>query len=136
MGADGNQAAKALVAQYFAAFSAGDVTRLLSMMTDDSTWWVSGAVDGFSGTYGKKQLGELLGGVADIYKTGALQVRPHSMIAEGGKVAVEATSHGELKNGRIYQSRYHFLVETRDGKISAVREYMDTLHAKQVFFEP
>ncbi|MET0545518.1 MAG: nuclear transport factor 2 family protein [Caulobacterales bacterium] len=131
-----NQSAKDLVARYFATFSTGNVSGLLSMMTDDSVWWVSGSVDGFSGSYGKQQFGQLLAGVAGVYKTGALQITPHAMIAEDGKVAVEAQAYGELKNGRVYQSKYHFLVETRDGKISAVREYMDTLHAKQVFFEP
>ena len=37
--------------------------------------------------------------------------------AEGDRVAVEAESHGELKNGKTYNNTYHFLFVFRDGKI-------------------
>ena len=130
------EADKELAARFFAAFSTGDVPAILALMHDDATWWVSGNVKGFSGTYDKATLGQLLAGVKDVYRQGALRIRPLSMIAENGKVAVEAESYAELKNGRIYNSSYHFLVETRDGLILRVREYMDTLHAQQVFFDP
>ena len=35
---------------------------------------------------------------------------------------------GELRNGRIYNQEYHFSMTIRDGKISGVREYLDTQH--------
>ena len=53
----------------------------------------------------------------------------------GSKVALEVESRGELTNGRIYDQRYHFLIELRDGKICAVREYLDTQHAHSVWFQ-
>ena len=55
-------------------------------------------------------------------------------IAEGERVAMEAESYGELTNGRVYNQHYHFVFEFRDGKISAVREYLDTQHAHAVWF--
>lgn len=128
--------AKAVVARFFATFSAGDIPGLMGMMDDEGSWWVSGSVTGFSGAHGKQALGELLGGVKDIYRDGALRITPSSMIAEGDKVAVEAEGWAELLNGRVYNSRYHFLVELRNGKILHVREYMDSLHARQIFFDP
>lgn len=128
--------AKAIVARFFATFSQGDIAGLMGMMDDEGSWWVSGSVTGFSGTHGKRALGELLGGVKDIYRDGALRITPASMIAEGDIVAVEAEGLAELHNGRVYNSRYHFLVELRNDKVLHVREYMDTLHAQQVFFEP
>ena len=42
-------------------------------------------------------------------------------------------SSGDLKNGRRYRQHYHFLIEFRDGRISAVREYLDTQHAHDVW---
>ncbi len=128
--------AKATVARFFATFSAGDVPGLLAMMDDESSWWVSGSVDGFSGEHGKQAFGKLLAGVKDVYRDGALRITPHAMIAEGNFVAVEAEGWAELTNGRIYNSRYHFAVELREGKILRVREYMDSLHARQIFFDP
>jgi ketosteroid isomerase-like protein len=58
------------------------------------------------------------------------------VIAEGDKVAIEAESSGDLKNGRKYRQRYHFKLELRDGKISAVREYLDTHHVWDVWVRP
>jgi ketosteroid isomerase-like protein len=55
-------------------------------------------------------------------------------VAEGDKLALEAESYGELTNGRIYNQHYHFLIEFRDGKICAVREYLDTQHAHAVWY--
>jgi hypothetical protein len=48
-------------------------------------------------------------------------------------VAVEAEAFGKLTNGKVYHSPLHLLVEIRDGKIQAVREYMDTYHVYDVF---
>ena len=125
---------KAVVADFLAAFSRGDVEGVVNRMTEDATWWVSGTIQGMSGTYARLELATLLEGVKQVYKQGALQIAPLSMIAEGDKVAVEAESFAELQNGRVYQNLYHFLFWVRDGKIAEVREYMDTMHAKDIFF--
>lgn len=87
-----------------------------------------------SGSYDREGLGALLGGVTSVYENGALEVTPNSAIAQGDRVAVEATSYAKLKNGRVYQNQYHFLFEIRDGKILSVKEYMDTKHAYDIFF--
>jgi uncharacterized protein len=56
-----------------------------------------------------------------------------SVIAEGDRLAVEVQSQGDLKNGRRYRQQYHFAIELRDGRICAVREYLDTQHAYDVW---
>jgi uncharacterized protein len=127
---------KAIVADFLQTFSRGDVQGVLQKMTADATWWVSGTIEGMSGKYEKRALGELLEGVKAVYKKGAMQFRPVAMIAEGPFVAVEADSYAELNNGRIYNNHYHLLFELRDGKVLRVKEYMDTQHAYSVFFGP
>lgn len=127
---------KAAVAALLEAFSRGDVPAMVALMTDDATWWVGGAIEGLSGTYGRDQFAALVEGAKEAYKTGALKIWPTGMVAEGDKVAVEAQSHAELHNGRIYANSYHLLVTVRDGMVSAVKEYCDTLHMKQIFFDP
>ena len=127
---------KAIVGDFLATFSRGDVAGVLQRMADDATWWVSGTIEGMSGTYEKKTFGALLEGVKAVYKTGALQLRPKSMVAEASFVAVEASSYAELSNGRIYNNQYHLLFEICDGKVLRVREYMDTQHAHAIFFSP
>jgi len=128
--------AKTVVADFLSTFSTGNVDAILDAMADGATWHVSGRIQGMSGTYAKAQLGELLRGAVALYREGALRITPTSMIAEGNKVAVEAESFATLTNGRVYDNRYHFLFEVAGDKILGVREYMDTMHAWDVFFKP
>jgi ketosteroid isomerase-like protein len=125
---------KRIVADYIEAFSSGDVPKLLAMMDDDGDWWVSGSIEGMSGIYGKVAFGALLQSVKPIYKEGALEITPSSMVAEGDRVAVEAACHAELTDGRVYANRYHLLFELRGGRVLHVKEYMDTQHALETFF--
>ena len=127
---------KAVVTDFMATFSRGDVEGVLERMAEGATWWVSGTIAGMSGTYGRTEFGRLLEGVKTVYKTGALQLTPKSMIAEGPFVAVEAESYAELHNGRVYSNRYHLLLEIRGGKVLRVKEYMDTQHAFATFMAP
>jgi uncharacterized protein len=128
------EANKALVAEFFATFSTGNVPAILDMMDDAGSWWVSGRLEGLSGSYSKADFGPLLEGAKTLYVDKALRITPTSMIAEGDKVAVEADGHAALTDGRVYAPGYHFLVVLKDGKIFEVREYMDTAHAKDIFF--
>lgn len=127
---------KKRVEDFFATFSRGDVDGVLDAMADDATWWVSGNLEGMSGTYEKATFGPLLRGATAMYVEGALRITPTAMIAEGDSVAVEAEGFATMTSGRIYQPRYHFLVEVKQGKIWRVREYMDTMHAWETFFRP
>lgn len=123
------------VAEHFAeVFSTGDVDAILECMHPEATYWVAGSIEGMSGTYTREQFGDLLRGVTEAYSGGALPITPTGAIAQGNKVAVEATSRAELKNGRVYANTYHFLFEVKDGLVFRVKEYMDTHHAVEIFY--
>lgn len=126
--------AKTVVRDFLATFSRGDVEGVLAAMTEDATWWVSGAIEGMSGTYTKQDFGPLMAGAASLYRERALRITPSSMVAEGAKVAVEAEGFATMEDGRIYENRYHFLFEVADGKVRQIKEYMDTMHARSIFF--
>lgn len=125
---------KALVASFFETFSTGNVPAIIDAMSDDGSWWVSGKLEGMSGSYTAAGLAPLLVGANAGYKAGALRITPTAMIAEGDKVAVEANGYAELLDGREYDCQYHFLITIRGGKVADVKEYMDTQHAKETFF--
>jgi ketosteroid isomerase-like protein len=57
------------------------------------------------------------------------------MIAEGERIAVQADSYGEMKNGKIYDNAYHFVFTFDDGKIKEVQEYCCTYTVFEVFGE-
>lgn len=124
------EANKGVVLGFFENFSAGKFDDALGMMSDDATWWVAGKFE-LSGTKTKAEFAELVKGIGSAMPNG-LKITPKGLLAEGDSVAVEAESYGELANGKVYNNEYHFLIELADGKISAVREYLDTMHAKEI----
>ena len=128
---------KRLVSEFFARFSRSDIAGALHAMTDDATWRVPGKAELMpaAGDYDKERLGRLFHRMVGRLKDG-LTMTVKGLVAEGDKVAVEVVSHGELVNGRVYDQEYHFLMTVRDGKISAVREYLDTQHAFAVWVQP
>jgi hypothetical protein len=124
---------KQLVTEFHEVFSTGDVDRILSYMAPEATWWVAGNIP-LSGTYDVDGMRELFSGVGGGVEGGAIKLTPKAMTAEGERVAVETESYAKLNNGRIYNNDYHFLFIVRDGKIHAVKEYLDTIHTNEVFF--
>jgi len=130
------EANKDLVAEFMEVFSAGDVDKILSYLSDSATWWVGGTIEGISGTKDKAAFGEMLASLSGLATTGAIRLTPHAWTAEGDRVAVETESYCELSNGRIYNNAYHFLFTLRDGRIESVKEYLDTEHTRAVFLAP
>ncbi len=130
------EANKDLVAEFMEVFSAGDVDKILSYLSDSATWWVGGAIEGISGTKDKAVFGEMLASLSGLATTGGIRLTPHAWTAEGDRVAVETESCCELRKGRIYNNAYHFLFTVRDGRIESVKEYLDTEHTRAVFLTP
>lgn len=122
---------KALVTKFWDAFSASKFDAALGMLSDDATWWVAGST-ALSGKYTKPEFKELLGNVTGSAPQG-IKVTPKQLTAEDNRVSVEAESYAEISNGKTYRNIYHFMMECRDGKICAVREYLDTEHVTEVF---
>jgi uncharacterized protein len=128
---------KQLAAEFFARLTAKDAVGAIALMTDDATWWIAGKpeVFPFAGVHDKERLGRLFASMGKQLKAG-LTMTVKSAIGEGDKVAMEVESFGELRNGRTYQQQYHFLIACRDGKISSVKEYLDTQHAHAIWVAP
>jgi len=121
---------KQTVTRFLELFSSGAVKETMAMMTDDATWWVAGTMP-ISGTYTKLQFEKLLSGVLDVC-TGPIRIEPRNWTAEGDRIALEAESFVDTRNGRTYNNLYHFKFKVRDGKIASVREYLDTMHANAI----
>ena len=125
---------RAAVRRLFELFTASDIDGVLALMTEDATWLIPGKkeLSPTAGLYSKEKIGRLFHRMLDGL-AGGLRMTVTSLLAEGDRVAAEVTSSGDLKNGRRYRQEYHFLIEFRDGKICAVREYLDTQHAHDVW---
>ena len=128
---------KQIASEFFSRFSANDIDGALDTMADDATWWIAGrlASTPVAGTQSKTRIARIFYRMVE-QTTDGLRMTVKSMTAEADRVALEMESYGKLKNGRIYQQEYHTLMVIRDGKISAVREYLDTQHVFEVWFKP
>jgi uncharacterized protein len=128
---------KAIARQFFDRFTASDIDGALATMTDDATWWINGKAERMpsAGRHDKAHIARLFRRMLERMPGGlAMQVK--NVIAEGDQVALEVESSGDLIDGRLYRQSYHFLMAFRGGKIAAVREYLDTQHAFEVWFAP
>ncbi len=128
---------KAIAYHFFERFTASDIEGVLDTMSDDATWWIPGKKERSpaAGLYSKEKIGRLFHRMVNSLKSG-LKMTVVSCIAEGDQVALEVVSSGDLKNGREYRQEYHMLLKFRDGKITSVREYLDTQHANDVWATP
>ena len=127
---------KAIASEFFERVSTNDIAGALAKLTYDATWWIAGKAGSAPvvGSHSKDKIGRLFYRIASQMRTG-LTMTIKGMVAEGDNVALEVESYGELKNGRIYNQEYHFLMVIREGKISTVREYLDTQHVNAVWFQ-
>ncbi|MGW7519438.1 nuclear transport factor 2 family protein [Streptomyces sp. NPDC054796] len=104
---------------------------LLSCLTDDVEWWMSGAPG--DGYITKEQFRAMLKPL-DTLTDGPLVITPTAWTIQGARVAVEAYSTMKLKNRRDYRNHYHFLFEISGGKISTYHEHHDTAHVNSTMW--
>ncbi len=127
---------KAVVQAYFDAVNAGHLAdHLLDFMTEDVTWWIQKASPSAGVYEGKAGVKRLFAIDIPIFSR-ALEVKILRMVGEGDTVVAEAEIRTANKDGKEYVNQYSFWMDIRDGKICRVREYLDTLYAQKVLFDP
>lgn len=125
-------AGKQLVHNFLAAMNRMDVDAIGALLTDDATWTMPGDLP-VSGRYEGRAavLGDFLANAAALFEPGSLRFEPQTIVAEGRHAIAEYTGTGRAADGqREYRNRYCMVFELRDGRISAVREYLDTAHVR------
>lgn len=126
-----------IAVEFFRRIDHNDVAGALALLADDVNYWILGdrAVTPSAGDHDKSAMSKLFHVMFKTFKDG-LRMRVLGTTTEADRVALEVESRGELKNGRVYQQKYHILMTIRDGRITAVREYLDTQHVHEVWFKP
>jgi ketosteroid isomerase-like protein len=120
---------KRLVREFLDHYAHARYEAALAMLAPDARWWIPGHPQEFpaAGWADKATVERRLAANLKLLPHG-IEIIAGDMTAEGERVAVEAESKAKLVNGTIYHNRYHFLFVVRDGRIHAVKEYLDTLH--------
>jgi ketosteroid isomerase-like protein len=124
---------KKVVLGFTEALSSADLEAVQAAFADDATWWFPGSLP-WSGTHkGKKAiLQDLFGQAFPFIEPGTLSIQVRNAIGEGDFVAAEWVVRCKNTKGRDYENYYHAMFEVKEGKIQTVREYVDTLHVKEV----
>lgn len=126
MGADTLESNKAVATGLFHAANAEGFGAALQTLADDAVWWTS------MGTKSKQDMLDTAQGLS-LVLAGPIRFEIDTVTAEDDRVAIEARSQADLKNGRRYANKYHFLIRVRAGQIVEVREHCDTHHAIETF---
>ena len=125
---------KAVVRRYVAALQRGDDVR--SMFAEDAIWTLAAGELPISGTWHGRDaiLNEFLGGALRYYKPGSIALEITGTLAEDDRVVLQWTTRATTREGRPYENECIGVFTIRNGRIQAVREYMDTLYASTSVF--
>ncbi len=114
--------------------SSGDLEKLRLLLHEDATWTVMAT--GIPGAGEKKGhkgiIDEFLGPIRGMFVPGDPKIHVDRIIAQGPFVAAEARGLGRFKNGKEYSNRYAFVLEIKDDKVFALREYMDSYYVSTI----
>ena len=127
---------KRVVQRYLDALVGGDVDTIRDSFADDATWTVVSDLP-FAGPWcGRDRIvTDFLGGVVSaLFEAGSHVFEFPMMIGEGETVALEWRVQARTAAGQAYENNYCGLFVIRDGRIAAVREYLDTQYAAELLF--
>jgi ketosteroid isomerase-like protein len=129
---------KDVVRRYFAAVNAGDLTTIAALLDEEVTFWVPPSLPDGVEFVGKAMVLKLFTESVGLYDPSAgLSVTIHSLTADEDRVAAELQIRGRAAaGGAEYENWYHFLFRVRDGRITSIREHLDSLYAYRTLFVP
>ena len=103
------------------------------LITDDFEFEMMGRLPGVAPMRGKDAFLKSTPKMLKAMFPNGLNMKVHTVIAEGPQVAIQAESDTTAGNGKKYANRYHFYMRFKGDKIEQVREYNDTNHVREVF---
>jgi ketosteroid isomerase-like protein len=115
-----------VVKDFFAAMGSADKQRLLSLVAEDIEWIIPGEDWPLAGTHRGHA------GLADVLQKASEEVEtsypaPPEFIAQGDRVLVVGSATGKIKaTNRAFKDDWVFAITVRNGKVTKIREYIDT----------
>lgn len=113
------------VKDFFAAIGSGDKDALLTLVADDIEWIIPGEDWPLAGTYRGHA------GLADLLETASKSIEtstePREFVAQGDRVLVLGFARGRIKaTNKTFEDDWIFAITVRGGKLTNIREYVDT----------
>jgi uncharacterized protein len=113
-----------IVKDFFAAIGSGDKKGLLALVAKDFEWIIPGEDWPLAGTYrGHAGLADLLQ-KSEMLET---STEPLEFVAQGDRVLVIGFAKGKIiATNRTFEDDWVFAITVRNGKLTNIREYIDT----------
>ena len=114
------------VKDFFAAIGRGDREALLALVTEEIEWIIPGEDWPLAGTHrGHAGLEDLLQEANETVET--FYPEPPEFVAQGDQVLVIGFAAGRIKaTNRRFEDHWIFAITVRNGKVTKIREYIDT----------
>jgi ketosteroid isomerase-like protein len=114
------------VKDFFAAIGRGDREGLLALVAEDIEWIIPGEAWPLAGTHrGHVELATLLQRATEELET--TYPTPPEFVAQGDRVVVVGVATGKIKaTNKPFKDDWVFDITIRNGKLTKIREYIDT----------
>ena len=114
------------VKDFFAAMGRGDKQGLLTLSAEDIEWIIPGEGWPLAGTHrGHAELATVLQKASEEIET--TYPAPPEFVAQGERVLVVGVATGKIKaTNRPFKDDWVFDITVRNGKLTKIREYIDT----------
>jgi uncharacterized protein len=124
-----------IVKDGFAAYGRGDMQGLLALFAEDIEWIVPGEGP-LAGTYrGHAGVAGFIQKISEMLEVSLFE--PREFVAEGDRVLVVGFERETVKaTNRTFEGHWVFAFAVRNGKVTNVREYFDTLALARGFEMP
>lgn len=121
-----------IVLNFFEALTSGDLAQLKPFFTEDFVWEPM-----FTGTGVKEERGldiieNFFKPVLEFLKLESMSIKVNLVISEGDTVVCELANKGELKDGRPYSDHCCWVITLHAGKMTRVREYLDSHYISEL----
>ena len=124
-----------IVKDGFAAFGRGDMQGLLALFAEDIEWITPGEYPLAGAHCGHAGVADLFQKESEMVEISFLE--PREFIAQGDRVVVVGISRGRVKaTNRTFEDHWVFAFTVRNGKVTNIREYIDTLVLARGFEMP
>lgn len=130
-----NTQGEGAVRRFFELLNAEDLEGVRALLTEDAAWLPQARDMPGAGEYrGRDVIVDVfLKPIRGLFAPGSPSNQILSMASNGSLVLAETHGTGHLRDGRPYDNRYAWAFELRDGKISTVREYLDSYYIVRTF---
>jgi ketosteroid isomerase-like protein len=114
------------VKDFFAAIGRGDREGVLALVAEDIEWIIPGEDWPLAGAHRGRA------GLADVLQKASEEVEttypePREFVAQGDRVLVVGVATGKIKvTNKPFKDDWVFDMTVRDGKVTKIREYIDT----------